>query len=109
MAYVFFKLALLACYLSGLGLHMFQVGVVYVGEGQATNEVAILSNTYGSKRYSRFLKSLGNLISLNNCDPHDTFIGGLDSEDGEDGKYTYLWQDEVVQSKLHVRTSRFAC
>lgn len=72
---------------------------MFVGEGQTSNESAILSNTYGSKRYSQFLKHLGNLISLTNCDPRDTFIGGLDHEEEEDGKYTYTWHDEVVQSK----------
>ena len=27
-------------------------------------------------------------------------IGGLDHEEGQDGKYTYVWHDEVVQSKF---------
>lgn len=27
-------------------------------------------------------------------------IGGLDHEEGQDGKYTYIWHDEVIQSKF---------
>ena len=73
---------------------------MYVGKGQASDELAILSNTYGSKRYSQFLKGLGTLLSLSNCDPRDMHIGGLDHEEGQDGKYTYVWHDEVVQSKF---------
>ena len=30
------------------------------------------------------------------------YIGGLDHQDGIDGKYTYAWHDEVVQSELHI-------
>lgn len=72
---------------------------MYVGKGQASNEAAILSNTYGSQRYSQFLRRLGTLLSLNRCHPRDMYIGGLDHENGTDGQYTYAWHDEVVQSK----------
>lgn len=82
---------------------------MYVGKGQANNEAAILSNTYGSERYSHFLKRLGTLVGLKNCDPMDMFIGGLDHESEEDGKYTYIWHDEVVQSELAVVMSADYC
>ncbi|KAF6037720.1 TSC2 [Bugula neritina] len=81
-----------------------KVGIVYVGKGQASNEAAILSNTYGSQRYSQFLKKLGTLISLDKCDPRDMYVGGLDHEQGADGKYTYIWHDEVVQMVFHIAT-----
>ncbi|KAG7281917.1 hypothetical protein CRUP_002975 [Coryphaenoides rupestris] len=36
-----------------------KIGVVFVGAGQVSNEVAILSNEYGSNRYAAFLTGLG--------------------------------------------------
>ena len=78
-----------------------QVGIVYVGKGQCNDEAAILGNTYGSQRYSNFLKKLGTLLNLKVCEPKEMYIGGLDhGPEQADGKYTYAWHDEVVQSKL---------
>ncbi|XP_067929120.1 tuberin-like isoform X2 [Watersipora subatra] len=81
-----------------------KVGIVYVGKGQANDERAILRNSYGSQRYSQFLKRLGTLLTLKYCDPKDMYIGGLDHQEGIDGKYTYAWHDEVVQMVFHVAT-----
>lgn len=80
-----------------------KIGVVYVGEGQATDEVAILSNIYGSARYVNFIKKLGNLVRLTDVDAHSTYLGGLDTR-GEDGKFALIWHDDVMQIVFHVAT-----
>ncbi|KAJ9583770.1 hypothetical protein L9F63_021894, partial [Diploptera punctata] len=79
------------------------VGVLYVGPGQANNETEILRNQFGSFRYTQFLQRLGTLIKLKDADPQNVFLGGLDSR-GEDGKFAYIWQDDVMQVTFHVAT-----
>ncbi|TSK18061.1 Tuberin [Bagarius yarrelli] len=75
-----------------------KIGVVFVGPGQANNEVAILSNEYGSNRYARFLTGLGKLIHLKDCDPDQIFLGGLDhGRYADDGEFTYCWHDDIMQ------------
>lgn len=80
-----------------------KIGVVYVGKNQADNRVAILSNRRGSQRYYEFLKNIGNCIILNEIDPEVYFIGGLDAK-GDDGKFAYLWKDNLTQVIFHVTT-----
>ncbi|XP_034781714.2 tuberin-like [Acipenser ruthenus] len=80
-----------------------KIGVVYVGEGQINNEVAILSNEYGSYRYAQFLTGLGKLIHLKDCDPDQIFLGGLDQY-GDDGEFTYCWHDDIMQAIFHIAT-----
>ncbi len=80
-----------------------KIGVLYVGPGQAQDETAILANTFGSLRYANFLHGLGSLISLRDVDRQTTFVGGLDTEDG-DGDYAYMWEDDVMQVIFHVAT-----
>ncbi|XP_064414804.1 tuberin isoform X2 [Latimeria chalumnae] len=80
-----------------------KIGVVYVGEGQVNNEVAILSNEYGSYRYAQFLTGLGKLIHLEDCDPDQIFLGGLDQY-GDDGQFTYCWHDDIMQAIFHIAT-----
>ncbi|XP_039630623.1 tuberin isoform X3 [Polypterus senegalus] len=80
-----------------------KIGVVYVGEGQISNEVAILSNVYGSLRYAQFLTGLGKLIYLKDCDPDQIFLGGLDQY-GDDGEFTYCWHDDIMQAIFHIAT-----
>ncbi|XP_030069508.1 tuberin isoform X2 [Microcaecilia unicolor] len=80
-----------------------KIGVVYVGEGQATNERAILSNEHGSYRYTEFLTGLGKLIELRETQPDKIFLGGLD-EFGEDGQFTYCWHDDIMQAIFHITT-----
>ncbi|XP_041134002.1 tuberin-like isoform X2 [Polyodon spathula] len=80
-----------------------KIGVVYVGEGQINNEVAILSNEYGSYRYAQFLTGLGKLIHLKDCDPDQIFLGGLDQY-GDDGEFTYCWHDDIMQTIFHIAT-----
>lgn len=60
------------------------------------NEVAILSNEYGSNRYAALLTGLGKLIHLKDCDPDQIFLGGLDQY-GDDGEFTYCWHDDIMQ------------
>ncbi|KAM7418767.1 hypothetical protein PAMA_016070 [Pampus argenteus] len=80
-----------------------KIGVVFVGAGQVNNEVAILSNEYGSNRYAAFLTGLGKLIHLKDCDPDQIFLGGLDQY-GDDGEFTYCWHDDIMQAIFHIAT-----
>lgn len=80
-----------------------KVGVLYVGPGQCNNETEILRNRYGSVRYVEFLHRLGTLISLRDADPQSFFLGGL-AQNGNDGKFAYIWQDDVMQVIFHVAT-----
>ncbi|XP_063058708.1 tuberin [Engraulis encrasicolus] len=80
-----------------------KIGVVFVGPGQVSNEVSILSNEYGSNRYAQFLTGLGKLIHLKDCDPDQVFLGGLDQY-GDDGEFTYCWHDDIMQAIFHIAT-----
>ncbi|NXN14890.1 TSC2 protein, partial [Indicator maculatus] len=80
-----------------------KIAVLYVGEGQSTNEIAILSNEHGSYRYTEFLTGLGKLIELKDCQPDKIYLGGLDVC-GEDGQFTYCWHDDIMQAIFHIAT-----
>ncbi|GMS85296.1 hypothetical protein PENTCL1PPCAC_7471 [Pristionchus entomophagus] len=68
------------------GLELFAVGVLYKGVGQ-TSEAEYLKNVYGSERYNKFIKLLGDVRSLTNCP------AGLMK--GKHGKYTYEYKDAI--------------
>uniref|UniRef100_A0A914ZTV8 Rap-GAP domain-containing protein n=1 Tax=Parascaris univalens TaxID=6257 RepID=A0A914ZTV8_PARUN len=76
-------------------LEMHTVGVVYVGYGQ-TKEAEILANIYGSERYVKFIRMLGETISLEN-NP-----GGL--MPSVNGQFTYACTDAVSRLVFHVAT-----
>ncbi|KAH9824290.1 hypothetical protein DFH28DRAFT_1118111 [Melampsora americana] len=78
-----------------------KLGVVYVGPGQRTEE-EILGNLEGSKAYIDFLSSLGTLIRLKGCEHYNT--GGLDVKSDENGRYGYVWGDDITQVAFHVAT-----
>jgi hypothetical protein len=80
-----------------------KVGVLYVGPGQK-NESEILGNTHGSKAYIELISSLGRLVRLKGCRELDVYTGGLDSETDIDGKWTYVWDDDISQIVFHVAT-----
>ncbi|XP_042293954.1 LOW QUALITY PROTEIN: tuberin [Sceloporus undulatus] len=80
-----------------------KIAVLYVGEGQSNNELAILSNEHGSYRYTEFLTGLGKLIELKDCQPDKIYLGGLDVG-GEDGQFTYCWHDDIMQAIFHIAT-----
>lgn len=80
-----------------------KIGVIYVGPGQAGNEVEILNNLFGSLRYVQFLRKLGTFVRLCEVDQHSTYVGGLDIK-GEDGKFALIWHDDVMQVVFHVAT-----
>ncbi|CAG9773906.1 unnamed protein product [Ceutorhynchus assimilis] len=80
---------------------MHKVGVIYIREGQVNNEAEILRNSFGSLRYIEFLQKLGSLVKIADTEPQ--LLGGLD-ENGNDGKFTYLWKDDVVRVTFHVAT-----
>lgn len=71
------------------------IGVLYVGQGQCNNEVEILRNSYGSARYVEFLRSIGTLVSLKSAKENNLFI--MMETDGPDGKFAYIWKDDIVQ------------
>ncbi|XP_068142782.1 tuberin [Drosophila tropicalis] len=79
-----------------------KIGVLYVGQGQCNNEVEILRNSYGSTRYVEFLRSIGTLVSLKEAEQNNLFIG-LD-KNGADGKFAYIWKDDILQVTFHVAT-----
>ncbi|XP_037940239.1 tuberin [Teleopsis dalmanni] len=79
-----------------------KIGVLYVGQGQCNNVVEILRNSYGSTRYVEFLRGIGTLVSLKEAEQNNLFIG-LDTG-GADGKFTYVWKDDIVQVTFHVAT-----
>ena len=81
-----------------------KIGVIYVGRGQAGREAEILSNEHGSVRYMEFLHRLGRLVSLDEVDTRGTYIGGLEVN-GEDGKFAYMWKDDVLQVRRALYTS----
>lgn len=80
-----------------------KIGVIYIGPGQCNNETEILKNCYGSTRYVEFLQSLGTLIKLQDADPQVLFLGGLE-QNGADGKFAYIWEDDVIRVTFHVAT-----
>ncbi|XP_015271085.1 PREDICTED: tuberin [Gekko japonicus] len=80
-----------------------KIAVLYVGEGQSNQELAILSNEHGSYRYTEFLTGLGKLIELKDCQPDKIYLGGLDVC-GEDGQFTYCWHDDIMQAIFHIAT-----
>jgi len=79
-----------------------KLGVLYVGPGQHNDEKAVLSNQFGSSRYSAFLSGLGTLVDITTTDPSQVFLGGLDPRD--DGHFHYVWQDDAMQVVYHTAT-----
>ncbi|KAI8874900.1 hypothetical protein K501DRAFT_203740, partial [Backusella circina FSU 941] len=77
-----------------------KIGVLYVGKDQ-TNELEILGNTYGSPDYVRFLNALGTIQRLRGFTGN---TGGLDRDMDIDGKFAYLWKDDVTEAVFHVAT-----
>lgn len=80
-----------------------KVGVLYAGPGQRT-ESEILGNIHGSKAYIELISGLGRLVRLKGCRELDVYTGGLDSETDIDGKWTYVWDDDISQIVFHVAT-----
>lgn len=77
--------------------------LLYISKGQS-NEVDILKNTNGSRRYFDFLNQLGILISLK--DLHGQYSGGLDTNPDTlmDGEYCLMFKDEISIIIYHVAT-----
>lgn len=59
-------------------------------------------NRYGSLRYTEFLRNLGTLVALRDAKEHNLFVNM--ETNGRDGKFTYIWQDDIVQVTFHVAT-----
>lgn len=43
-----------------------------------------------------FPQNLGTLVNLAEVNPQNIFLGGLE-QNGDDGKYAYVWKDDVMQ------------
>lgn len=82
-------------------MEVHKVGVLYKGPGQENNEVEILKNRCGSYRYTKFLSGLGSLLSVRQASNSYT---SLDPKNAMDGKFTYIWQDDIAQLQYHVAT-----
>lgn len=80
-----------------------KVGVLYAGSGQ-THENAILANSHGSKAYVEFISGLGKLVRLKGSRDSEIYAGGLDQENDIDGKWTYVWDDDISQIVFHIAT-----
>lgn len=80
-----------------------KVGVLYAGPGQ-THEKDILANTHGSKAYVEFISRLGALVRTKGSREVNIYTGGLDQENDIDGKWTYVWDDDISQIVFHVAT-----
>ena len=80
-----------------------KIGILYAAPGQRS-EQEILSNTHGSKAYIEFISSLGHLVRLKGSRELDIYAGGLDQENDIDGRWTYLWDDDIAQIVFHVAT-----
>ncbi|CAH0719708.1 unnamed protein product, partial [Brenthis ino] len=81
----------------------YKVGVLYVGPGQQDDEVAILKNEYGSVRYMDFLRLLGTLVPLEGAEEPNLFLNL--EKGGKDGRYAYVWNDDIMQVLFHVATA----
>ncbi|GAA5982328.1 hypothetical protein JCM11641_002012 [Rhodosporidiobolus odoratus] len=80
-----------------------KIGVLYAGSGQ-TQEKDILANTCGSKAYVELVSNLGQLVRLKGSRENNIYTGGLDQENDIDGKWTYVWDDDISQIVFHVAT-----
>ncbi|XP_037872619.1 tuberin isoform X4 [Bombyx mori] len=91
-------------------IETYKIGVLYVAPGQQDSEDAILQNEYGSVRYSEFLTQLGTLVSLEGEDEqeHPELFLNLE-KGGKDGRYTYVWTDDIMQVLFHVATAMPTC
>ncbi|KAH0543335.1 hypothetical protein FGG08_002291 [Glutinoglossum americanum] len=77
-----------------------KVGVIYIGEGQAT-EQEILANVIGSSEYTTFVEGLGTLTKLEGAKFNTQ---GLDKVNNTDGEFTFCWRDRVTEIVFHVTT-----
>ncbi|KAK6441094.1 Tuberous sclerosis 2-like protein [Oleoguttula sp. CCFEE 5521] len=82
------------------GLDSHKAGVIYIGEGQTTEEKVFL-NSSGSPDYREFVKSLGKLQELKDAAFNSQ---GLDIQTGTDGLTAIVWNSEVTELVYHVTT-----
>ncbi|CAL1542795.1 unnamed protein product [Lymnaea stagnalis] len=78
-----------------------KIGVLYMGKGQASDEKTLLSNEFGSPRYTKFIMALGDMISIEEAEREKVYLGGLTPSDG---KFAVAWQDESLRVIFHIAT-----
>lgn len=76
-----------------------KVGILYVARNQKF-EAEILANQSACAEFYHLLKGLGYVLKLEGN--QKDFLGGLDSENGVDGKYSYNWKDQLSQIIFHI-------
>ena len=83
-----------------------KVGVLYVDEDQEQDERAVLSNICGSDRYTDFIRGLGSVLFLSECNKEQKiYNAALDKSIQErDGKLAICWIEELFQIMFHVST-----
>lgn len=82
------------------GLDSHKAGVIYIGEGQAT-ETAAFANSSGSPDYRELVEHLGQLRRLKGANFNTQ---GLDTRDDMDGEFAIVWNNEVTELVYHVTT-----
>ncbi len=75
-------------------------GVLFVAKGQRT-EAEIFANQRGTVAYSRFLKSVGDMVRLKG---YQGYAGGLDTSADTDGQFSVRFRDEALEVMLHCAT-----
>jgi len=78
----------------------FKFGVVYQRVGQTTEE-ALFGNRNHSPAMERFLETIGKRTLL--CE-HTGYRGGLDTQFGQTGEYTFYTEHQGKEVMLHVAT-----
>ncbi|KAJ5068599.1 rap gtpase-activating protein [Anaeramoeba ignava] len=81
-------------------IYQFKFGVVYVKDGQTTEE-EILSNNKGSREFNEFLQILGEKVELFHF---DHYRGGLDTKHNFSGKYSFFTTWNEMEIMFHVST-----
>ena len=78
----------------------FPIGIVYAKDGQ-TSQWDMWNNQEGSPAYDRFLRLMGNTISLRGW---SGYSGGLDVQGDSKGKYSLFTTFEDINIMYHVST-----
>ena len=59
------------------------------------------TTAYLWERCLLFGQNLGTLVNLAEVNPQNIFLGGLE-QNGNDGKYAYVWKDDVMQVSVTI-------
>lgn len=82
-------------------LEFHKIGIIYIGPKQTTEE-DVMGNKTGSKSYQTFVNNIGELYQLKQSPK--VYVGGLDTENDDDGEYTRRWSNKIIQVVFHIVT-----